>query len=311
MSLLAFGDPHIKPADNPVDYDKLIVPSDVDAIVTIGDVVHSSGKDDLRAGRKFFEQLAEFDLPVICVPGDHDPQENYKELIGGLPSVLNAHKHVVTENSFRDSCSSGLADHQVIGWGCEEPEFEPEIRLVDFPSLDPRSAPRRERRHAADDASQRLEDALFESVSKSLDRSQLIEELGVQEDGWAEFAEQHERTLEVYSIVDDLLEQAADPTIVLTHIPPYNTELDRHHSVGEREIDLEGLHVGSIGLKLALRKHNPLAALSGHSHNGKYEPGIGSAGRPHMLNLDFRGIATVNVDAENGSFGYSFHHTDN
>ncbi|MEF8914584.1 MAG: hypothetical protein V5A17_08145, partial [Natronomonas sp.] len=66
---------------------------------------------------------------------------------------------------------------------------------------------------------------------------------------------------------------------------------------------------GSIGLKLALRKHRPIAALSGHSHNGEYQPGLdGTAGRPHMLNVGFRGIVDVEVDGAADAFGFDVHH---
>ncbi len=85
-------------------------------------------------------------------------------------------------------------------------------------------------------------------------------------------------------------------------MPPYNLEADRHHSVGQRERDLESLHVGYIGLKLALRTHEPLAVLHGHSHNPQYELVAGSV---HSLNLGLRGIANVSIADEKGGFAFN------
>lgn len=316
MKLLAFGDSHIKPVENAVDYDKLCLPPDIDAIVTVGDITHRTGPDDLAASREFFERLARFDWPVICVPGNHDPNQHYAVLTEGLTNVVNAHKQIVTNDTLgidNDNTDNALAGHQFIGWGCEEFEFKPEVRLTDFPTLDPRAVPRRKRRHAADMAAQRLENALFELVTDELTADDVLSALDIDHEYRGAFETQLKRVLNIYDTLNELLARTTIPTIVLTHIPPYNTELDRHHSIGEREVDLEGLHTGSIGLKLALREHRPIAALSGHSHNGAYEPGddgekTDASGRPHMLNLDFRGIATVNIDGHRDSFGYTFHH---
>lgn len=104
-----------------------------------------------------------------------------------------------------------------------------------------------------------------------------------------------------------MFDDASGPIVFLSHVPPYNTPLDRHHSIGVREADFDGLHVGSIGTKLELRKHNPFVALSGHSHNDAYQPGFaGQGGEPHCLSLDFEGMARITVDANNRTFGYEF-----
>lgn len=308
MELLAFGDPHLKPVEGAIDYEKLRLPADVDAVVTTGDVIHRPEPADIEAGRDFFAHLDQLGVPVIAVPGNHDPHEHYPDLLADCENVVDAHERVVTADDFERGVQADFDDHRFVGWGCEQFNFEPELRLVDYPALDPREGrSRRERRYESDRQAQRLEDALFEFVRGRLDRAALRSELGVTTNR-SQFATQLERLVETYETITGLLDRAGRPTVVCTHIPPYNTELDRHHSIGERELDLDGLHVGSIGLKLALREGRPIAALNGHSHNGGYEPGIGDDARPHMLNLDFQGIASLTVDGPSGGFGFEFHH---
>lgn len=117
------------------------------------------------------------------------------------------------------------------------------------------------------------------------------------------FITQLEATESVNGELTSLIESAPGRTIVCSYVPPYNTEADRHHAVGDRDMDLEGAHVGSLGLKLALRHHQPLAAFHGHSHNPIYEVGFGEATTPHSLNPGFQGIVRVTVD-ESGGFGF-------
>lgn len=323
MKLLAFGDPHLKPGGESVDLDAIRVPSDVDAVVTTGDVIHRTDPDSLALAREFFERLHEAGIPVICTPGNHDPQDQYDSLVGDLPTVVNAHDRVVTGEAFPSVAASApeasegaaagsegvpadlLDGHAFVGWGCESTTFEPEIRLTAVSALDPRDA-EGDRRYAADRAAGRLEDAAFDHVTGDRDAGAFAEAVGVVRSERSAFREGVERLEALFDRLDALLAAAPEPTVVLTHVPPYNTSLDRHHSIGAREHDLDGLHVGAIGLKLALRKHRPVASLSGHSHNGAYQPGLsGDGGPPHMLNLDFRTVLGIEVDGNEGSFSYT------
>lgn len=308
MELLAFGDPHIKPAGATIDYDALRIPDGIDAIVTNGDVVHRTGPDDLAAGREFFERLAEADVPVVSVPGNHDPLSSYDDLVGDLESVVLAHDRVVAGDGERVDGRRALAPFDVVGWGCETFDCKPEVRLTSFDALDPRDEP--DRRYAADEAASRLEDAVFDYVTGDRDRharDELAAELGVRRDERPAFRDQLAAAAERFDRLDDLLARASSPTVFLSHVPPYNTELDRHRSVGDREPDLDGLHVGSLSAKLAVRAHDPVAALSGHSHTDEYQPGLdGRGGTPHFLSLDFRGVVRLSIDGANRTFGYEF-----
>ena len=310
MQILGFGDPHIKPVSTSVDYEKLTVPDGTDMIVCTGDVIHDIDDASLDAGRTFLDRLNEFEIPIIYVPGNHDPVEYYSELAGELQNVVCAHKKVITGQSVGHLGSDPTCGHCVIGWGCEGMDQRPKITLTDFPSLDPQErAPRSERRHAADTAAQELEDAVATHILGNQTLDSVCTSLDIEPTHQTAFRTQLQTVQEVFETVSSLFESATTPIIVVSHVPPYNTRLDRHHSLGEREVDLEGLHVGSLGLKLALRHHQPIAALSGHSHTDAYHPGIGDANRPHMLNLDFRGVSTITLDGSTNQFGYTFHQT--
>lgn len=302
MELLVFGDTHIKPVDTAIDYDNLQVPADIDVVVSVGDVIHDTRGSAIDYGQKFFERLAGFDRPVVAVPGNHDPLEYYPQLTAELPPVVNAHKRVVTDEAFERSLGSRIDRYSFVGWGCEEFDQGPEIRPTDFPSLVPdRSG---DRRYAADQSAQRLEDELYQFVTTDRTEKDLVSSLAIESPNRSEFLAQLDRTMCVYEEISSLLEDAEAPTIVLSHVPPYNTEADRHHSIGERKQDIEGLHVGSVGLKLALRVYEPLAAFHGHSHNPEYEVGLGESARPHSLNLGFQGIVRASLNSSGGSFGY-------
>lgn len=309
MKILGFGDPHIKPVDTAINYDALDVPPEIDVIVTNGDVVHRTESDDLKAGRQFFERLATESIPVLGVPGNHDPDPWYDTLVGGLSNVTNIHKQVVKGKALpgEQSTSESFERHTFVGWGCESFDCSPVIRITDFAALDPRDAA--DRRYAADRAATRLEDAVYSYIIGDDDWGDVRDRLSIAASEQRTFRAQLRTAVEQFDLLDGLLTEATPPVVVISHVPPYNTHLDRHHSIGEREFDLEGLHVGSLSLKLALRKHRPIAALSGHSHNGEYHVGIGDGcTRPHLLNLDFRGVVEVEVDGKAGIFGYTFHH---
>jgi len=61
-----------------------------------------------------------------------------------------------------------------------------------------------------------------------------------------------------------------DKTLLLTHVPPYNT-LDKIYS---------GEHVGSTGLREIIEKFNPLAVFCGHIHE---EQGVTYIGRTIVI----------------------------
>lgn len=107
-------------------------------------------------------------------------------------------------------------------------------------------------------------------------------------------------------MVSTSIADVPEATVVLSHVPPYNTAVDHHHHTIGRDDDLSCHHVGSVGLKLALRKQRPHAALSGHSHHHDYQLRIKDDERPHMLGLGILGVHSVSVSKTEG-FGDETH----
>lgn len=242
---------------------------------------------------------------MVSVPGNHDPAECYPEMIGDLKNVTLGHDRVVTAADLDAGGDDRHDDCTIAGLGCEETGDIPELATRHVSAIDPRSES--DRRHAADVGALALENAVFDYVTGDDSKETLLSRLEVRQnerqaffDGLAEVERRLER-------LGALFEQSHEPDIFLSHVPPYNTALDRHRSVGEREVDLEGLHVGSLAVKITARKHEPFAVLSGHSHNREYEIGTAdSAEQPHFLGLGFRGVSRITVDPATGAFAYEF-----
>lgn len=308
MDLLAFGDLHLKSAGAGIQYDQLHVPEQTDVVVVVGDVVHRAEPDELAVGRKFFECLDEAGVPVIAVPGNHDPHEHYPTMIDECQNVMNAHGRAVTGDAFTHLGDAPLSGLQIVGWGCEQFDFTTEIDVTAIPSLDPTDERNpHDRAYQADQAAQAIEDAVFDVVTGAATPTDVLERFDVPAGERSGVLDGIDRARSIYETVSAPLTDASvsGETIVLSHVPPYNTAIDRHHAMG-CEDDRNGLHVGSLGLKLALRRNRPLSALSGHSHHHDYQPGIGNSERPHVLGLGFRGIHSISVD-ETGGFGYEAH----
>ncbi|MFB6109829.1 MAG: metallophosphoesterase [Halodesulfurarchaeum sp.] len=288
MRLLAFGDMHLKPSGRQIDFDRIQLPARTDAIVIAGDVVHRLGADDVEAGRRFLAALDEFGVPVLSIPGNHDPNPAHAKLTAGLENVACLHGDVYS-----------LEDLDLLGWGCRQFDVGPELTGRSFDSLDPRDEPR-ERRYAADRSAERIENALFEHVTGDLSRGDLASRLEIEEGERPHLWDQLEDFEGTYGTLEALFSTASEPIVAVTHVPPYGTELDRHHSAGNREVDLRELHLGSIALKIALRVHQPAVAVSGHSHNPTYESLSTGKSSTHLLNLGFRGIATIDLSSSKG-----------
>lgn len=306
MDLLAFGDLHLKSVGARIQYDQLQIPTATDAIVVIGDVVHRAEPDELAVGREFFERLDEVGVPVVAVPGNHDPHEHYPTMIDGYQNVLNAHGRAVTGEDFSHLGDAPLDGFQIAGWGCEQFDFTTEVDVTAIPALDPTDERNpNDRAYQADRAAQAVEDAVFDIFTSDMTPNHVFERFDIPMGERRGILDGIERAQETYETVSTPIAGASEATVVLSHVPPYNTAIDRHHAMG-RDDDLNGFHVGSLGLKLALRKQRPHAALSGHSHHHDYQPRIGGDERPHVLGLGFRGVHSVSV-SETGGFGYETH----
>lgn len=94
---------------------------------------------------------------------------------------------------------------------------------------------------------------------------------------------------ELQKKLSKLLDQAADPdaTILNVHAPPYGTILDLAPSLDEglrvvrKSGQVEMVHVGSVAVRNAIERYQPLVSLHGHIHESK---GVARVGRTMCFN---------------------------
>jgi Icc-related predicted phosphoesterase len=133
MRVLVYNDLHLKPAGSDYDVSALAVPEDVDTVWIAGDLTHREGEDDVALAARFVEQFPS-DIPVLYVPGNHDPAPMPDRVVDGVERAVSGHNVV-----------RGYGSVTVVGWGCEKRSLDPPLDQGAFPALDPRTAPRDER----------------------------------------------------------------------------------------------------------------------------------------------------------------------
>lgn len=295
MRLLVFGDTHLKRGGENPNYGDVTIPSGTDAVLTLGDVVHQIRPADIAAGREFYSRISEDDSQIFAVPGNHDPAEEHHRLFPDNGAAKLIHNRVVS-----------LGDVDIIGWGCENLQFSPAIRCTDFEALDPRSSSDN-RRFAADNAAKRVEKLCHSYAVEGADERTIAARLDIRDGELGDFVEGLRLLRERYERLVELVEAAEPPIIVASHIPPYGTSIDRHHSVGQRAADIDDLHLGSIALKLVLQEYSPALSLSGHSHSEGYETLDTGTEPAHILNFGYQGVGTLSLEDNGAKFSYTVH----
>ncbi len=290
MRVLVCNDLHLKPAASDYDIDAMAVPDSVDAVFVAGDLTHRDGADDIALARRFIDQ---FDTDVLYVPGNHDHAPMPKRVVDGFEHATNGH------NMTREH---GLCS--VVGWGCESRSVDYVLDQAAFSTLDPRTAPRGERRYQADQAADAIENALYDFITDQATTYDIIDELGIADENVPTFRRSAQTIQETYTHLSDLVGDRSN-VILISHLSPFNTSFDRHHSTGTREEDREEFHTGSIALKLITRTHDIYATISGHSHAFGYDTGVDNITVPHMLNLGYRGLGIVDINPADDVFSFT------
>jgi uncharacterized protein len=77
------------------------------------------------------------------------------------------------------------------------------------------------------------------------------------------------------------------PLILVSHVPPYNTRIDRIHS---------GKHVGSTALRSLIESYRPDLCITGHIHEGKGTDAIGTTPLYNTGMLKRGGWLTISVN---------------
>lgn len=292
MDILVCGDLHLKPGGEAHPIEEIPIAEEIDFALVVGDLTHRDGPDDVALAREFVEYVTE-SVPLLYVPGNHDHKPMPKCVVDGIEDAAVAH-----ETTFETGPLS------IVGWGCTQRSLEPALDVRAFEPLDPTTVPPEERRYAADTAAEQLLEACRAVIIENQPVPTVATELGLTREEQGQFEAGVERVTATYERLDGLLTDT-EHVLLATHLSPYNTSFDRHHSVGDRDADLEALHTGSLAIRLAIQTHDVFAAVSGHSHSQGYDVGPGVAGQPHLINLGFRGVAELTVAPNSGSFSYT------
>lgn len=266
--LLLYGDLHLRPGQREQPFERPD-PAAVgaDLVISLGDVVDDNVDHGSRAarrherrGRAFFEHLDDTGVPVVAVPGDHDPVAPTERLTDGLAGVVVAHERALRAGDLPGKVD--LDGAALVGLGCEDRSPGMVLPYTTFPTLDPRSTTTAETVDlVADDIADQVEAAVGGFLGGDHDVDGVAAALGVG-GGDRERLREHLRALrERYRTRRSLL--ADGEAVVLSHRPPFNTALDHHAEFDEVD---ERLHRGSLALKMAVARTAPMLTVCGHRH---------------------------------------------
>jgi len=290
MRVLLYGDVHLDTSAERYGFERpALDPADWDAVVTLGDVVHRTREDYddpahgqryERRGRAFFERLDGSGVPVVAVPGNHDPLDATRRLTDGLDNVVVAHRRLVTVDDFPalDPDWEGVG---FAGWGCEAFDQGPELGYLDVPSLDPRrDAGSADAYDLVRSTGERIESVVGRLLAGESDIAAAVDALDPAPADRPTVRRQLEALRETFSDVRAVLAGHDGPVVSLSHVSPFFVAFDSHH----RDRDRAAFPTGSIALKMALYDTSPMAAFSGHTHVRGTDVIRGSDGLTYAFN---------------------------
>ncbi|WP_158250841.1 metallophosphoesterase family protein [Haloferax marisrubri] len=236
MECLVIGDVHLGAFDSKVDVPETW--GEYDVAVVVGDVLDCSARS-CDSGRRFFEELDDLGLRAVVVPGNHDFQ-HYPAIFEGLSSVESV-----------DGSATTVDGWTFYGLGSDRFDDGVEIRYPEFPSLADADA---------DPAAfaERIEDV---AVGRQSGMGVVEDHLeGRFEDG----LQLYERRLESLNKFGQAATESN--TVVVTHLPPFGTGLDRLSKTNPR---YPGRLLGSLAVRSHIRQFSPDFNVCGHVHEGE------------------------------------------
>ncbi|MFD1684245.1 metallophosphoesterase family protein [Halobellus litoreus] len=300
VRLLLLGDLHLSTTGPPIppavpDLETL----DVDAVVSIGDVIddnadHADGPEAgaryERRGRAFFERLNGLGVPVLAVPGNHDPIACTRRLADGLANVDVLHR------ADQDDAWAGTATVEgvrFVGWGCEQFDLTPAFAYDEYPGivadLETAASPRR----AATRTATAVESVVSRFLDGRLDAEAAAAELGVEPGRRSTCADELEALADEFEELREQLDGGSAPTVLLAHESPFHVAFDYHHAAD----DTAGqLHRGSIPIKMAIAAAAPDVVCCGHMHRRGRDVVETTGGHADVYNPGSPGASIVEID---------------
>lgn len=262
-TLLAVGDLHVT-TEASLSFPELSDP--VDLVLCVGDVVSSTTEPRagrrspaLSVGRTILQALSREIAPVLYVPGNHDYRE--QDQLTDVDGVYNL-----------ETGPHQSAKATVVGFGSNR--FNDG---VEFPYLDDEWLDRPQTE--------------VESWLSSLRERTALEDVS-RPDG-IDYPDEYIRRFERrYAELAGRLADHANPIFLLTHVPPFNTNLD---VIQEEQSPLVGKHWGSVAVRHALRHFEPNVCISGHIHRSK---GTAKVHDVPCVNPGYRGAYRIDVGSD-------------
>lgn len=293
IDLLVISDLHIRATGDAITADDLPV-NGHDAVLSLGDVIDDNidhapsveaGEPYERRGRAFFESFEPYGVPVLAVPGNHDPLDCTHRLAEGLDHVTILHES-------HEYVSSGVT---VAGWGCEQFDFTPALLTPDYPDLGPAGSDK----HSPGEIADTVLDLAASYVDGSISSNDLADHLDI-----SDRDEDFQRTLSILSrrfeTIVGTVERAQPPTIIATHISPFRTPFDCR---GQHSRD-GNFHYGSVALRLAVASTAPAGVLSGHTHQEGTDVFETIGGYTYAHNPGASGVSSVTI-GKDGTIKYA------
>jgi len=290
VDLLVISDLHLRATGAQYPVAELPIETH-DIVLSLGDVVDenrehaksvSSGEAYEERGRAFLERLDEQGVPVLAVPGNHDPVDCTRRLSGGLTNVHPLHRDT------RSVIVGADWSLTVAGWGCEQFDFTPALLSPDYPDI-----PVEDEARTPDTVASTLLRAAGEHLAGDLSKTNLAHKLGIKatnplfETSLAQLDTRFETLLE-------LVEDANSPTVVASHVSPFNVPFDIR---GQHSHDGD-YHFGSVALRVALAAAGVDACLSGHTHQRGLTAIPTTSGHSYVHNPGDAGVSSVSVSQD-------------
>ncbi len=298
--LLLLGDLHLSTTGPPVpptcpDLESL----DVDAIVSIGDIIDDNtdhaddtiaGEKYERRGRAFFDRLNDVGVPVVAVPGNHDPVDCTRRLTDGLDNVVVAQRHVI-DGSMTDQ--HALDQIRFVGWGCEQFDLTPAFAYDQYAGIVPELSTVGSVTHTATRVATTVESVIGRFLAGDRGPLEAATELGVEPDQRDSCADALAVLEAEFDAIVEVLAGESETTVLLAHESPFHVDFDHHHSAD----GLRGrLHRGSVPLKMAIAASSPNVVFSGHMHVEGRDVIETTAGYADLYNPGSPGVAIVEIE---------------
>ncbi|MXR40715.1 hypothetical protein GRX01_05080 [Halobaculum sp. WSA2] len=293
-TITVLNDLHLKPAYDGVG-SELTLPPETDLIVVVGDLLDTPNRESVQLGRDVLERFDRSHVPTVLIPGNHDPLDTCSELAADFDSVYLAHERRVQLTDLTDDRSNG-SELSVVGVGCTQFDAGREIPYETGDAFDVYTEHGHVDEYREGVAVDEVLAGVDDLVAGTRTPAELCSDFGLDRrhrDGFDA----------ILRTADSLIEllRVDHPTVLASHVPPFGTTLDVHHSAEGRAEDR--LHNGWMALSGAIRQAAPLVGVFGHSHIRGYDSFEDS--ETHLLNGGFRGVTTIEL--EGSGVGFSFH----